>query len=138
MSIPRSIAGGLRSLFRKEHVSKELNEELNGFLEMAAEEKEQRGMGRQDALREVRLERGNLEVARETVRSASWESFVETCWQDLRFAGRMLRKSPGFASIAILTLALGIGADTSLFTVVNGVLLNPLPYSDANQVVTVA
>ena len=73
MSLLRSIAGGLRSLFRKEQVSEELDEELDGFLEMAAEEKMKQGMSRKDALRAVRLERGSLEVTREVVRDAGWE-----------------------------------------------------------------
>ena len=78
MSLLRNMASGLRSLFRKERVNKELDEELNGFLEMAAEEKMKQGMNRKEALRAVRLERGNLEVTKEVVRSAGWESFVET------------------------------------------------------------
>src|SRR5437879_12964423 len=106
MSLLRSITSGLRALFRKEQVSQELDEELNGFLEMAAEEKVTQGMSRKDALRAVRLERGNLETSKEVVRSAGWESFVEICLQDLRFAARVLRKSPG--TWMLVSLLLGI------------------------------
>jgi hypothetical protein len=93
MSLLRSMVVGLRSLFRKERVGQELDEELRGFLDMAAEEKMKQGMSRKDALRAVRLEQGSLEITKEVVRSASWESFVDTSWQDLRFAARTLHKN---------------------------------------------
>ncbi|HKT48106.1 MAG TPA: ABC transporter permease [Candidatus Acidoferrales bacterium] len=133
MSLLRNIITGLRSLFSKEHVDRELDEELRAYQEMAAEEKIKQGMSRSQALREVRLERGNLEISKEVVRSGGWESAVETAWRDFRFAARALRKAPAFTIAAVLTLALGIGATTSIFTLVHAVLLKSLPVANPHE-----
>jgi predicted permease len=133
MSLLRHLASGIRSMFRKEQVDRELEEELRAYQEMAAEEKIRNGMSRNAAFRAVRLERGNLEVSKEIVRSGGWESVVDTLWRDVRFGARTLRKSPGFAAVSILTLALGIGATTTIFSMVNGVLLKPLAYRHPNE-----
>ena len=135
MSLLRNIASGLRSLFRRDQVDRELDDELRAYQEMAAEEKMKQGMNRKDALRAVRLERGSLEVSKEIVRSGGWESFVETCWQDLRHGLRGLRKNLGVTTIVVLTLALGVGANTAIFGLVNGILLQRLPVSQPEQIV---
>ena len=135
MSLLRNIADGIRSLFQRERAARELDEELDGFREMAVEEKIRQGMSHKEALRAVRLEQGSLEVTKEIVLAARWESVLETCWQDLRFSFRSLRKSPTFTAVVVLTLALGIGATTAIFSLVEAVLLRPLPFPNAERLV---
>jgi len=137
MAFLRSMAVGFRSLFRKERVEAELDEELRVFVEMAAEAKMKGGMSREDALRAVRLEQGSREVTKEMVRSAGWESFLETCSQDVRYGFRQLRKNRGLTVVCALTLAIGIGATTAIFSVVDSLLLRPLPYPNSHRIVRI-
>jgi predicted permease len=133
----RNIASGIRSLFQGKRADRELDEELRGFMDMAAEESMKLGRSEKDALRAVRLERGSLEAAKELVRTAGWESRLETFWQDLRYGLRQLRRNPGFTAVSIITLALGIGANTAIFTLVYSTLLRSLPFPQADRIVVI-
>ena len=138
MALLQKLASGLRGLFRKHHVERELDEELRGYLESAAAENMRAGMSPAEALRAARLAMGSLEGVKEDVRSIAWENLLASTWQDLRFGLRLLRKSPGFTAAAVLTLALGIGVNTTIFSMVNGLLFRPFPIQDPARVMSIA
>jgi len=137
VSVLMRVLSGFRTLFRKSRAEQELDAELRAFLETAVEQKMHAGMRREQAIRAARLDAGSVEAVKDRVRDVGWESIAESCWKDLRYAIRLLLRSPGFTSVAVLSLALGIGANTAIFQLADAIRLRPLPVEHPEQLAEV-
>jgi putative ABC transport system permease protein len=133
----RQLTRGLRALFDRSGADQDVTDEVQDYLEHAAASHRARGLPLDAALRAARLELGNVTGVREQVRGVGWENLVESTLADLRYAARRLRATPGFTAVTVLTLALGVGATTAIFSVLNPILFASLPYPEPRRITSV-
>jgi len=137
MSLWRELTRGLRALVRGRETERDLDDEVEHYLEQATAAQAARGLDPEAARRAARLEVEGPTQMREQVRGYGWENQVETLLADLRYAARRLRGAPGFTAVTVLTLALGIGGTTAIFSVVHPILFESLPYPGAGKLVAI-
>ena len=137
MSLLSSILTRAGGFFRRSSIEQEMEEELRLHIQTRADDLEHSGLPREQAEREARIEFGGYERYKEECRESTGAHWMETFIQDVRYGVRMLVKAPGFAVIVVLTLALGIGATTAMFSVVQGVVLAPLPFPQPDRLVLI-
>ena len=137
MSLWRHLTRGLRALSNRTASDQAIDDEAQHYLDQVTEEFIARGYSPEEARRAARLECGTAASIREEVRSYGWENRVETILADVKYAVRRLRTNPGFTAVTVFTLALGIGATTAIFSAVNPILFESLPYPDASRIVTI-
>src|SRR5262249_38026774 len=133
----RKLFHRLRASLRRGKVEREMERELRFHLEMETAENMRRGMSEEDARRAALRSFGGVERVKEEYLDLSRFRWIGGVWQDVHFSARLLMKQPGFLAMAVLTLALGIGANTAIFSVVNTLVFNPLPYPDPQRLVWV-
>jgi putative ABC transport system permease protein len=134
MSLWRQLTRGLRVLTNRRAADQDVSDEVHHYLEQAAAALEVRGLSPEEARRSARIELGNTTTVREQVRAYGWENFIGAFFADLRYAARRLHSNLGFTAVAAITLALGIGASTAIFSAVNPILFEPLPYPHPGRV----
>ncbi len=135
MSLWRQLTRGIRALINRSQVDRDIGDEVQHYLDQATAAHIAGGYSPEEARRAARIELGGVTHVREQVRSVGWEHLVETAYTDLRYGARRLRSEPVFTAVAVLTLALGVGATTAIFSAVHPILLEPLPYPDPGRIV---
>ena len=132
----KNLIAGLKALFGKQHVERELDEELDSYIAASVAHKQNAGMTPEQARRAALVELGSRNAVKHQVWSSRWESTLDGLLQDIRISIRMLAKSPGFTAVALLSLALGIGGNTAIFTLIHQIVLRDLPVRDPQQLVS--
>ena len=122
-----------RNLFARNAVENDLDAEVRAYVDLLTEEKIRHGMSPDEARRTARLEAGGVEQIKDEVRDVRKGSLLDSGWQDFKYGVRLLRRSPGFTTLAVLTIGLGIGANSAIFSVINGVVRKPLAYPDSDR-----